>query len=42
MRIVAGRTKAARVVFIKSGVHSLGDKGHVRFWHKADFRRALL
>src|SRR6516164_8569395 len=37
MRIVAGRTKAAcRVVFIKSGVHSLGDKGHVRFWHKAD------
>jgi hypothetical protein len=37
MRIVAGRTKAAcRVVFIKSGVHSLGDKGYVRFWHKAD------
>jgi len=37
MRIVAGCTKAAcRVVFIKSGVHSLGDKGYVLFWHKAD------
>jgi hypothetical protein len=37
MRIVAGRTKAGcRVVFIKSGVHSRGDKGYVRFWHKAD------
>ena len=40
MRIVAGRTKAAcRVVFIKSGVHSLADKGYVRFWHKADIPR---
>jgi len=37
MRIVAGRTKAAcGIVFIKYGVHSLGDKGYVRYWHKAD------
>ena len=43
MRIVAGRTKAAcRVVFIKSGVHSLGDKGYVRFWHKADIKVVLI
>ena len=42
MRIVAGCTKAAcRVVFIKSGIHSLGDKGYVRFWHKADMAIAL-
>jgi hypothetical protein len=33
MRIVAGRTKAAcGIVFIKYGVHSLGDKGYVRYW----------
>ena len=39
MRIVAGRTKAAcGIVFIKYGVHSLGDKGYVRYWHKADIR----
>jgi hypothetical protein len=42
MRIVAGRTKAGcRVVFIKSGVHSLRDKGYVRFWHLADIEIAL-
>ena len=43
MRIVAGCTKAAcRVVVIKSGVHSLGDKGYVLFWHKADMPVASL
>ena len=43
MRIVAGCTKAAcRVVFITSGVHSLGDKGYVLFWHKADMPVASL
>ena len=42
MRIVAGRTKAAcGIVFIKYGVHSLGDKGYVRYWHKADIPVAL-
>jgi hypothetical protein len=43
MTIVAGRTKAAcRVVFIKSGVHLLDDKGYVRFWHKADITRRAI
>ena len=43
MRIVAGRTKAAcGIVFIKYGVHSLGDKGYVRYWHKADMPVASL
>ena len=42
MRIVARRPKGAcRVVLIKSGVHSLGDKGYVRFCHKADMAMAL-
>jgi hypothetical protein len=40
MRIVAGRTNAAcRVMSIKSGVHLLGEKGYVRFSHKADITK---